>query len=174
MFQGPEPPEAVPGGRREPQRVDLRAGGGVRGVAASLGGVLPQTAAGRQSVQDRRRRLDVSQSPELPEAVPGLTVARSAWISGPVAASGVRLPLWAVPSFRLVRAVRASGTAGKVGLCSRARELPEAVPGLTVARSVWISGPVPASVARLPLWLASSRELQRAARVSRTAGKVWP
>ena len=55
------------------------------------------------------------QSPELSEAVPGLTVARSAWFSGPGPASGVRLSPWAVPSCRLVRAVRTSRTTGRAG-----------------------------------------------------------
>ena len=45
-------------------------------------------------------------------------------------------------------------------------ELPEAVPGPTVSRSMWISGPVPVSGVRLPLWPASSRKPQGAGNVS--------
>ena len=53
-------------------------------------------------------------------------------------------------------------------------EPPEAVPGPTVARSVWISAPVPASVVRLPPWAVPSRRLVLPARVPRTAGRVGP
>ena len=76
------------------------------------------------------------QGPELPEAVAAPTVARSVWIFGPVAASGVRLPPWPVSSREPQRAARASRTAGEVGLWSRARKLPETVPGPTVAASL--------------------------------------
>ena len=55
---------------------------------------------------------------------------------------------------------------------SQGPEPPGAVAGPTVSRSVWISGPVPASGVRLPPWSASSRAPQRAARVSRIAGEA--
>ena len=78
MSQGPE--AAGNGGRvrRGPQRVDLRAGAGVQGAAASLAGVLPPAGAARQGVQDRRRGLAVVWGPEAAGAVTGFTVARSA------------------------------------------------------------------------------------------------
>ena len=76
----------------------------------------------------------MSQSPELPEAVPGLTVARSVWISGPVAASGVRLSPWAVTSCRLVLPVRRPGPPGGLDV-SQGPEPPEAVPGAHRGRS---------------------------------------